>query len=134
MKDNNIIEKYNKHCNSNFKYELINKYDVNFYSDDNTQKYIILTLNSKSLWCEYKIICSFDIITQYIHWCNDMTSLEKSIKANLNIKNEYIKNNKKPDIALFLLDQTIKYDYIGLVSFSKNDVKYWGVVTKIIKL
>ena len=63
-----------------------------------------------------------------------MTSLEKSIKANLNIKNEYIKNNKKPDIALFLLDQTIKYDYIGLVSFSKNDVKYWGVVTKIIKL
>jgi hypothetical protein len=134
MTYNNYIKLYNEHSDVNFKYELINKYDINFYSDDNTQKYIILTLNSKSLWCEYKIICSVDIVSNYILWVNDMIAIEKSIKANSNIKNEYMKSDKKINIEEFLLNQTIKYKYIGLVSFNKNNVKYYFFVEKIIKL
>lgn len=134
MINNNSIKLYNEHSDVNFKYDMINKYDINFYSDDNTQKYIILTLNSKSLWCEYKVICSIDIISNYILWINDMISIENLIKANLNIKNEYINSDKKINIEEFLLNQTIKYKYIGLVSFNKNNVKYYFFLKKIIKL
>jgi hypothetical protein len=63
-----------------------------------------------------------------------MIAIEKSIKANSNIKNEYMKSDKKINIEEFLLNQTIKYKYIGLVSFNKNNVKYYFFVEKIIKL
>lgn len=133
MQKNDIIKKYNKYCNIHFKYEIINNYHVNFYSDDNKQKYIILQLQSDtntSLWCEYKIICSVDIVLNYILWSNDMISIEKSIKADNNIKNDF----KNKNIEEFLLEQVIKYNYIGLVTTVKNNVKYYFFITEIIKI
>jgi hypothetical protein len=131
MQNNDIIKKYNKHCNIYFKYELINNYNINFYSDDNKQKFIILRSDKNTtLWCEYKIICSIDSVLQYILWSNDMISIEKSIKANNNIKNDF----KNKNLEEFLLEQTIKYNYIGLIATIKNNVKYYFFITEIIKL
>jgi hypothetical protein len=130
---NDIIKKYNEYCDKNFIYENINKFNINFYSDENTQKYIILNSDSKSLWCEYKIILSIDIPTQYILWNDDMLSIEKSIKANNKIKEKYLNKNTK-NIEEFLLQQTIDYNYIGLIYSIKNNIKYYFFLTKIIKL
>jgi hypothetical protein len=59
-----------------------------------------------------------------------MISIEKSIKANNNIKNDF----KNKNLEEFLLEQTIKYNYIGLIATIKNNVKYYFFITEIIKL
>jgi len=46
-----------------------------------------------------------------------------------------IKNNfKNKNLEEFLLEQTIKYNYIGLIATIKNNVKYYFFITEIIKL
>jgi len=106
MLNNKIIKKYNSKCNKYFTYDKINKYKIQF-NTNNQLKYIILNNN---IWCEFKIICS--ITNNTILWSKDMIIIEKNMlshikkpKNNSNIE-EYILENL-PDVCIGIIKNTI---------------------------
>ena len=123
------MDKYNKNCNKHFILSLNEKYRISYYSDEDNKKFIILKLNNKVLWAKYKILCSFDINTNYLKAASDMIIIEKSVIDNkLNFKN--IKDIKELDV--YIVDNILQ-SYIGYVVENVNNIRYYIGIEKIIR-
>lgn len=123
------MEEYNKNCNEYFTTEKNNKYLVSFYDDEDNQKFILLKHDNKTLWCKYKILCSFNIKRHIIRKASDMIIIEKDIKDyNMNFKTyEDIYELEK-----YIISDILKY-YIGYVFRQTNDNVYFFAIEKIIR-
>jgi hypothetical protein len=123
---------YNNKCNKYLTSELNKKYKVYFYNDINNQNYLILeNKDKKHIMCEYKILCSYDEKLNNIKLGKDMLLIDK----NMIEKNIFIKNIKNiNDIEKQIIDQLFKYNYIGYIKKHKDDIIYFILINKIIKL
>lgn len=137
MIDKKIIKKYDNQINDFFKYNLIDKYRINF-EFSNLQNYIILknkstiNINNSSIWCNFKIICSYDVKNKYIIWGKNMILLENSLKSEIynSESNETYKNIK--DIEEFIIDN-INKKTLGIVKDTLNNIVIYYEILKIIK-
>lgn len=123
---------YNNKCNKYFTNKLIDKYKIYFYNDINYQNYLILEYkDKKNIMCEYKILCSYDEKLNYIKLGKDMKLIDKNmIDKNIKIKN--IKNIN--DIEKQIIEQIFNYNYIGYIKKNKDNIIYFILINKIIKL
>jgi len=123
---------YNNKCNKYLTSELNKKYKVFFYNDINYQNYLILeNSDKKQIMCEYKILCSYDEKLNYIKLAKDMKLIDKNmIEKNIKINN--IKNIN--DIEKQVIMQLFKYNYIGYIKKNKDNIIYFILINKIIKL
>lgn len=81
--------------------------------------------------CEYKILCSYDEKLNYIKLGKDMKLIDNNmIDKNIKIKN--IKN--KNDIEKQIIKQLFNYNYIGYIKKNKDNMIYFILINKIIKL
>ncbi len=131
MNLNKVIEKYNKMCNKHFISNMIDKYNIIFYSSNDEQKYIILKNNDKTIWTTYKILCSYDEKFSYLKLAKDMIIINKNIlDSNFNSKNIENPNDLINDIYRYISDS----DYIGFVIKKKGSINYYFGINKIIRL
>jgi len=118
---------YNNNCNENFKTNINNKYNISFYSDKNKKKFISLfdTYGNKVLWCEYKILCSYDNKKYILKMGEDMIIIEKSI-IDKKIKLNNIKNND--ELEKNIMKKTIENNYIGYIKHKINNIYYYILI------
>ena len=133
MNLNKAIEKYNKICDKNFISNINDKYNIIFYSNTDEQKYIILKNNDKTIWCTYKILCSYDEKFSYLKLAKDMIIINKNILDNKFISK--YKDNENHDILLNdIYTYVSESDYIGFVIKKKGNIVYYFGINKIIRL
>jgi hypothetical protein len=127
-------KKYNNLCDIHFNYDINDKYNINFYNDNNNQNFIILEdKNNKTLTCEYKILGTYDKKNKYFMLGNDMKFIDK----NMIDKNIKIKKNKLIEINNIenqIISQLFLNHYIGFVKKIKDNIIYYFLIIKIIKL
>ena len=122
---------YNKECNKNFTTDLNKKYNIDFYHNNDNQKFLILKMNSKTIWVSYKFLCSYDVKYNYLKHANDMIIIEKSIiDDKISLKN--IKNIN--DLESNIMKNILNNDYIGYVIKTKGDINFYFLINKIIKI
>jgi hypothetical protein len=123
---------YNNKCNKYLTSELGKKYKIYFYFDINYQNYLILEdEQKKNIMCEYKILCSYDKILNNVKHSKDMKIIDKNmIEKNIQIKN--VKNIN--DIENQIIEQLFNYNYIGYIKKNKDNIIYFILINKIIKL
>jgi hypothetical protein len=122
------IKKYNSRCDSKFNYNLIDKYNIQFITN-NTNKYIILNnteKNSNSFWCNFKIICSIN--NQKVLWANNMILIEKDILSNI----KEIPSKKTNNLEDYILNNMTDTS-IGIIKNFKGNITTYYEITKIIK-
>jgi len=122
------MDKYNKLCNKYFKTDINNNYNVQFYSDNDDQHYIILKTRTNKIWCTYKILASYDISKNYFKKGTEMIIINKkyiddSIKLN-NIKSI-------EDIYNSIYDKCINNNYIGFITKRKENIIFFILIDKI---
>jgi len=123
---------YNNNCNENFKTNINNKYSISFYSDKNKKKFISLfDLNNKILWCEYKILCCYDKKKNILKNAKDIIIIEKSILDN-KIKLDNIKNIN--ELEKNIMKKTLDNNYIGYIKHKINNIYYYILIEKIIRM
>ncbi len=129
--ENKVIEKYNKKCDKHFITNMIDKYNIMFYSNTDEQKYVILKNDDKTIWVTYKILCSYDEKYSYLKLAKDMIIINKNI-LDIEFNCKDIKNIND------LLSNIYKYisesEYIGFVIKKKGNINYYIGVNKIIRL
>lgn len=127
--------KYDNKCDSHFITKYNESYNVFFYNDDNNQKFLILeNIKKKYMWCQYKLLCSYDIKNNFIKTAKDMIIIESSIiDKNLKINtNMNIKTDK--DIDIQIMTQIFNYNYIGFLKKKKDNIIYYYLINKIIRI
>lgn len=125
---------YDKKCDIHFITKYNEVYNVFFYNDENNQKFLILeNLEKKYMWCSYKLLCSYDKNTNKIKLAKDMIIIESSIiDKNIKIDDKKIKNDK--DIDSQIMEQIFNYDYIGFIKKIKENIIYYYLINKIIRI
>lgn len=126
-------KEYNKKCNKYFKYNLLDKYIVNFYNKNNINFITLKINNIKEIWVKYKILCVYDINNNYVLDKNDMIIIEKNIIDNNIIINKK-KINKMEDIDIQIHDQIFNYDNIGYIKSMYKNKCYYYLIKEIIKI
>ncbi len=126
--------KYDKNCDIHFITKYNELYNIFFYNDDNNQKFLILeNIHKKFMWCQYKLLCSYDKNNNFIKMGNNMIIIESSIiDKNIKINDKKIKNDK--DIDLQIMEQIFDYDYIGFIKKTKENIIYYYLINKIIRI
>ena len=127
---------YNKKCNKYFKTNLIDKYNILFYSNNNFNFIILKPKNNNDIkneiWVTYKICCVYDISNHFLLRGDDMIIIEKDV-----IDNNIIFNDKKikniNDLENQIYKQIFNYGYIGYIRSNKNNVIYYYLIQEIIK-
>ena len=129
-----IKNKYDNKSDIHFITKYNETYDVFFWSDDDNQKFIILeNLKKKYMWCYYKLLCSYDKKKNFIKLANNMIVIEASIiDNNIKINKTNIKTDK--DIDIQIMEQLFDYDYIGFVKKKKDNIVYYYLINKIIRI
>ena len=129
MKDVN----YNNNCNKYFHTDLLDKYSIHFYSNNNLN-FIVLnsSIFNNEIWTTYNICCSYDIVNNFLLRGNDMIIIEKSI-----IDNKILLDDKKikniDDLEKQIKMQILDNGYIGYVKSKKNNIIYFYLIREIIK-
>ena len=134
MKYEDIKNIYDNKCDIHFITKYNESYNVFFYNDDNNQKFLILeNLKKKFMWCQYKLVCSYDKKNNFIKLANDMIIIESSIiDKHINIDKKNIKS--EIDIDIQIMEQLFKYDYIGFIKKTKDSIIYYYLINKIIRI
>ena len=122
------MEKYNKLCNKYFKTDINDKYNVNFYSDNDDQHYIILKYKNINIWGTYKISASYNIKQKYFKSAIDMTIIDRNY---IDDKIKYKNINNLDDIYEILNKECIEKKYLGYITIKKNYVIYFILIDKI---
>lgn len=124
---------YNSNCNKYFHTDLLDKYNIHFYSNNNLN-FIILnsTVLNNEIWAIYNICCSYDIVHNFLLRGNDMIIIEKSIIDNKMIFDEK-KINNNDDLEKQIKTQIIDNGYIGYIKSIKNNIIYYYLIKEIIK-
>ena len=125
---------YDKKCDIHFITKYNEVYNVFFYNDENSQKFLILeNLQKKYMWCQYKLLCSYDKNANKIKLAKDMIIIESSITdKNIKIDDKKIKNDK--DIDIQIMEQIFNYDYIGFIKKTKENIIYYYLINNIIRI
>lgn len=131
MKDSD----YNNNCNKYFHTDLLDKYNIHFYSNNNLNFIVLnskVNINTNEIWALYNICCSYDIVHNFLLRANDMIIIEKSI-----IDNKIIFDEKKiknvDDLEKQIKTQIIDNSYIGYTKSIKNNIIYYYLIKEIIK-
>jgi len=126
--------KYDKNCDIHFITKYNELYNVFFYNDENNQKFLVLeNLQKKYMWCNYKLLCSYDKNNNFIKLANNMIIIESSIiDNNIKINVDKIKNDK--DIDKQIMEQIFDFDYIGFIKKTKENITYYYLINKIIRI
>jgi hypothetical protein len=131
MKDN----EYNNKCNKYFHTDLLDKYNIHFYSN-NELNFIILNSivndNKNEIWATCNICCSYDIEHNFLLRGNDMIIIEKSI-----IDNKILFDDKKikniDDLENQIKKQIFDNEYIGYIKSTNKNIVYYYLIKEIIK-
>jgi len=124
---------YNNNCNKYFHTDLLDKYNIHFYSNNNLN-FIVLnsSIFNNEIWTTYNICCSYDIVNNFLLRGNDMIIIEKSI-----IDNKILLDDKKikniDDLEKQIKTQIIDNEYIGYIKSIKNNIIYYYLIKEIIK-
>jgi hypothetical protein len=128
-----INKKYNKKCNKYFTSEILDKYNIDFYNDNNNMNFIVLKIDNISIWAKYKILCIYDISNNFILESKNMIIIEKNILDNdIKFNKKHIKNIN--DLDNQIKEELFNYDNIGFVKTIYNDKCYYYLIKEIIKL
>lgn len=134
MEYNKYKKIYDEKCDIHFITKYNDSYNIYFYNDDNNQKFLILeNQNKKYMWCSYKLLCSYDNKKNLLKMGENMIVIESSIiDNNIKINKNEIKSDK--DIECLIMMQIFNYEYIGYIKKIKDNIIYYYLINKIIRI
>jgi hypothetical protein len=126
---------YDDKCDIHFITKYNESYNVYFFHDGvNNQKFLILeNSNKKYMWCNYKILCSYYKNKNILKLAKEMIIVESSIiDNNITLDKNKIKSDK--DIDNQIITKLFDYDYIGFIKKTKENITYYYLINKIIRI
>lgn len=147
MKSSNntdITNRYNKSVDEIFNNKTFGRYNVKLYSDQNNQNYIMIRgENIKTeLWCEYKILMSYDIISKKLLMGSEMNLIGEDVKVKKDKILKTIQKYKIDDIKDSINRVRMKeismifgleYGAKGIILEKKQDFDVIYIITKLLK-
>jgi hypothetical protein len=127
-------KKYDAYCDKHFNSNILNTYDVEYFSDDNDQRYIILKNKDQKIWAEYKILLSYDTLSNNILWGDKMWLIPKNVVVKTkDIRKLKEFKNRNESIDNICMKATMSLNYKGFVYDDKKDIKVCLVITNIVR-
>jgi hypothetical protein len=132
--DVETYKKYDAYCDKRFNSDNLNTYNIEYFSDDNDQRYIILKKKDQTIWAEYKILLSYDVLSNNILWGDKMWLIPKNVVVNTKDmrKSKDFKNTNE-SIDNICMKAAMKLKYKGFVYDNKKDIKVCLVITNIVR-
>ena len=124
--------KYNKKCNKYFHTNLVNTYNLSFYSNNKLNFIKLKSKNKenllKKIWITYNICCVYDIYNNFVLKGDDIIIIEKNMIEN-KIKIDKKKIKDINDLEKIIQDQLFDLGYIGYVksNLENNIIDYYLV-------
>lgn len=131
---NETCKIYDAYCDVRFNSGSLNRYKIDYFADDNEQRYIIVKNEDVNIWAKYKILLSYDVLSKEILWGDKMWLIPKDVVANtkdLRKLKEF--KNKKESIDEICMKAAIKLKYKGIVYDNKKDIKVCILITDVVR-